>query len=631
MTSIKKIANLAGVSISTVSKIINNKADDISQETINRVLETVKKYNYTPYGLPRNTVQNRNLIIALVFKKMQNSSLIINGLIECLNNNGYSLMLFDSNDSEETEKMNISKILSKNLDGIIWEPISSNSLLLLPQINKANIKTIFINSPEVSAYNYSIDYKQMGYLATQTLINKGHTNISCFIKRNSLRSKAVFLGYRQCLFDNNINFIDDFVIYNDEPFIDIFKTKNITAMVCSHYSITEELLQQLKVIHISIPLELSLISLRDDVRENMDISSISTIKIPNYQFGEFIGEKIVALCEQKEVSNNSFVFEPKIENLYTIDIPFSMRNSKIIVVGSINVDNILYVDDFPIPGKTKTASECILMPGGKGLNQAIGVSMLGKEVTLIGKIGKDAGGNFVCQSLASHGVDISSIISSHDVKTGKAYIYIDKTGDSTITVAKGANTSFYPSDVKQNMKLFENAKYCLLQSEIPMETVREAMKIAQFYGSRVIFKPSTIETMDDSDFKMIDVFIPNRNEALQLSNKNNIEDAADYFISKGIKTLIITLGENGTYLRTQGLQKYYKAPNVDVIDTTGASDAFISALASKLLENNDIDTAINYAIIAAGFCISKFGVSNSLIDNKTLNFLMAQSKANRSK
>ena len=619
MISIKEIADLTGVSISTVSKIINNKSDDISQETINRVLDAVKKYNYTPYGLPRNSTQTRSLVIALILKRFLNASLFVKGVIQALNQEGYSLLLFDSSDSEETEKMNISKAISKNVDGVIWEPVSDNNISLLNELKNTNLKLVLINSPYKYENSYSIDFKEIGYLATQTLINAGHTRIACYNKHSSLKSVNFLLGYKQCLFNNNIQFNDDLVFYDNKPYLDNLKTKDFSAIVCSHYKITERIIEQLKKSNFSIPLDISIITSHDYVVDSTDIPNISIIRIPNFKFGEFIGNQIVSLCELKTGSSELFSYKPKIENYSTIDIPYDQRKPKIIVVGSINIDNILYLDEFPTPGKTKTASECILMPGGKGLNQAIGVSMLKKEVTLIGKVGKDPEGNFVCQSLASHNIDTTSVITAPNIKTGKAYIFINAVGDSTITVAKGANDNFYPTDITENAHLFENAKFCLLQSEIPMETVREAMKTAKKYGTKIIFKPSTIKKMENSDYKLVDIFVPNKNEALQLSGASTIEDSAKYFVSKGITTLIITLGKDGVYLETPKVKKYYDAPKVDVIDTTGASDAFISALSSKLLEDIDIDQAIKYAIIAAGFCISKFGVSNSLIDKDTLD------------
>lgn len=623
MISIKEIAKLSGVSITTVSKIINNKADDISQETKEKVLEIVKQYNYTPYGIPRNNTKTKSFTIGLLLKKMYNTNLIINGLVETLNKHGYTLMLFDSEESLERESQNLSKISFQNLDGLIWEPISPKSLEHVDILKNCNTKIIYIDPTLQQADSYYMDYCKIGYHATETLIDMGHTKIGCYLKRNSLRSEMVLHGFKQCLFDHNLLFSIDMVMYSDKFNPSDLKNKGITALISSHFALTQELYPKIESLNISIPEELSLISLRDDVREGLNIFNVSTIKIPNHEFGLFIGNKIVALCESKE-NIDSFELIPTLESKRSIDIPYGSRKPKITVVGSINIDNILYLEQFPTPGNTQFASEYVILPGGKGLNQAVGVSMLKKDVTLIGKVGKDTEGSLVFKTLSDHSIDTQSIITNSSVKTGKAFIVINREGDSIVAITEGANSSLSLADVHNQSKHFDNTGICLLQTEVPIEVVKEAASIAKHHNARTILKPSTIEMMYDEDYKNIDIFIPNRKEALRLSCKGTIEEAAEYFLTKGVDTVIITLDEEGAYLCTKDTKQYYEAPQVDVIDTTGGSDAFISTLAVMLLDNNSLDTAIKAATIAAGFCISKFGVSNSMIDQKTLERYLVQ-------
>ncbi|MBE6113582.1 MAG: LacI family DNA-binding transcriptional regulator [Erysipelotrichaceae bacterium] len=627
MISIKEIAKLSGVSITTVSKIINNKADDISQETKEKVLAIVKKYNYTPYGIPRNSAKTKSFTIGLLLKKMYNTNLIITGLVETLNKHGYTLMLFDSEESLERELQNLSKISHQNLDGLIWEPISSESLENIDILKNCNTKIMYIDPSKQLPNSYYIDYSKLGYHAAQTLIDLGHTKIGCYLKRKSLRSEMVLHGFKQCLFEHSILLSPDMVIYSDRFIPNDIKAKGITALISSHFALTQELHSQLEKINASIPEELSLLSLRDDVREGLNIFNVSTIKIPNYEFGMFIGDKIISLCESKD-SDNTEEFEliPMIESNRSLDIPYYLRKPKITVVGSINIDNILYLEQFPTPGNTQFASECVILPGGKGLNQAIGVSMLKKDVTLIGKVGKDNEGGLVFKTLSDHSIDTHCIIANSTVKTGKAFIVINRDGESIIAVTEGANSSLSPIDIRDLSKEFDNTGICLLQTEVPIEVVKEAAKIAKQNKAITILKPATIEMMFDEDYQNIDIFVPNRKEAIRLSGKQTIEEAAEYFLTKGIDTVIITLDEDGAYLCTKESKSYYNAPQVDVIDTTGGSDAFISTLAVMLLENNSMDVAIKAATIAAGFCISKFGVSNSMIDQKTLERFLVQRK-----
>jgi len=619
MISIKEIAKLSNVSITTVSKIVNNKADDISQETIDKVLKIVKQYNYTPYGISRNHSAQKSFTIGLLLKKMYNINMIINGIIQVLNQCGYTLMLLDSDDSLEMEAKNLSKIAHHNLDGLIWEPVCEESLGNLSILKNCNTKILYIEFPSKQENCYFIDYQKIGYFAASALIQKGHTKIGCVIRSQSRRSLNVASGFRQCLFDNNIPFSPQMIIPFDKFQSAILQTEGFSALISSHFSVTQKLMPLLEQLNISIPYDLSLLSLRDDVREGMNLTDISTIKIPYFEFGMFAGEKIVSLCEAKEAGDNAnFDFSPAIESYSSIDIPHEMRLPKITVVGSINMDNTIYLDQFPMSGMTSYARECITLPGGKGLNQAIGVARQKKEVTLIGKIGKDAEGSLVCKTLSDNGIETSSLIANSQVKTGKAFIIVDKSGDSIVTVMEGANSSLKPEDVTNYEKFFENTGICLLQTEIPIAVVREAARIAKSCHAITILKPASIDKMEDADYENIDIFVPNRKEALRLSGCETIEDAAEYFLSKGLKTIIITLDKDGALLKTPDTMKYYEAPKVDVIDATGGSDAFISTFAAKLLDHYGLDKSIKAANIAAGFCISKFGVSNSMIDYSSL-------------
>lgn len=627
MVSIKEIARLSNVSTTTVSKIINNKAEDISQETIDKVLKIVKQYNYTPYGLSRNNSAQKTFTIGLLLKKMYNTNLIINGLLEVLNQSGYTLMLLDSNESMEKEAQNLSRISLKNLDGLIWEPVCEESLANLDILKNCSTKIIYIDSFRHQDNHYCIDYHKIGYFATASLIEKSHTKIGCVIRKGSRRSEEVAAGFKQCLFDNNIPFSPKMIFSLDALHPDLLQEEAFSALISSHLSITQELTVLLEQMNISIPYDLSLLSLRDDVREALTTADLSTIKIPHDKFGTYIGNKIISLCEAKETNTSqNFDFVPSIDSMKSIDIPRDMRRPKITVVGSINIDNTIFLNQFPTAGITSYAREAVSLPGGKALNQAIGASMQKKEVTLIGKIGKDSAGSIICKTLAGHGIETASLITDIHTETGKAFILVEKGGDSIITILEGANSSLTPEDITSRAKYFENTGICLLQTEIPIESVREAARIAKSYHATTILKPASIDAMEDRDYENIDIFVPNQKESLRLSKKEHVEDAAAYFLSKGVGTVIITLDKNGALLRTKDTLKYYDAPAVDVIDATGGSDAFISTLGVKLLENLDLDKAIQAASIAAGFCISKFGVSNSMIDNATLESCLNQER-----
>ena len=631
MITIKDIAKLSGVSITTVSKIVNNKADDISQETIDRVLDVVKKHNYHPYSKALKKPVSKTMSIVVLLRNMDYTNSLIEGILDYFNKNGYSMFLYNSSDDLNKERENISKIINKEFDGILWQPVSEESLSSKELLQEKTSNTIYMDALiDVEGINYYIDFSKLAYFCTEELIKLNHINIACLIKNmDSVRSKMTAEGFKNCLFDYNIPFKEEMIVNYDDFDYDKFKTNNITAILTSHFYIAKRIYEIFEINKVHIPSDISIISLYDDERNSIDINNISSIKIPKYDFGYFVGKEIVSLCENKEYKPSVFSFSPALESYCSLSAPYYSRLPKITVVGSINIDNIIYLDEFPTPGNTQIASECIQTVGGKALNQATGVRMLKKEVSIIGKLGKDNEATAVRKHLIDKGVDVSHLIFDEKVQTGKAYITINQLGESTIAVAKGANNTITSKDIRNEISAFDNVGVCLLQSEIPLDTLREAAKIAKERKAITIFKPATIKSLEDKYYKNIDIFVPNRNEALLLSNKKTIEEAADYFYNKGIKNIIITLDKDGTLLKNKDGIKYYKSEETNVIDATGGSDAFISALACQLIDSKDIDYAIKAANIASAYCISKFGVSNSMIDCDTLQRMIEQKNIGR--
>ena len=204
--------------------------------------------------------------------------------------------------------------------------------------------------------------------------------------------------------------------------------------------------------------------------------------------------------------------------------------------------------------------------------------------------------------------------------TGKAYIYIEESGESAISVLAGANINLTPACIQQRQHLFKNAGCCLISTELTNETTLEAAKTARKYGAKTFLKPTVIKTMPEELCSCIDFFIPNKYEASLLSPPecSTIEEQAEYFFRQGIPNIIITLGSRGCYLKTEDTARYFPAADFTAIDTTGGADAFISCLASCLTDGCSLEKSIRIANYAAGFCISRQGVVPALVDRTTL-------------
>ena len=182
-----------------------------------------------------------------------------------------------------------------------------------------------------------------------------------------------------------------------------------------------------------------------------------------------------------------------------------------------------------------------------------------------------------------------------------------------------------PGDITKNHCLFEHAGYCLIQTELPDDTVLAACLAARTYGVKTILKPSARHSIRPDILKNVDILVPNLDEINEICpQESKLENQAEYFLNMGISTVIVTLGKNGCYMRTASEEMYLPAENFLSIDNTGAGDAFISALASYLLYGYEMKDAIRIANLAAGFSVTRRGVAPALIDKNTLEAYVRQ-------
>ena len=230
--NIKEIAQLAGVSPSTVSKILNQKDESISQETRERVLKTVKEYHYTPYACV--SPPQKTWTIGILLSVSPSFDPALNGIIQIAQTNGYSTLVYNSYSDAEQELKNITSLCKNNVDGIIWEPVNKQSLEYASYIQEKNIQflTVGKNGGDSSLV---LPYEEFAYLLTQELIDAGHRNIACILKEG--RRVSPFLkGYKRSLFDNQITLDDELIFYEfSDTLLHKINQHEISGIICSHY------------------------------------------------------------------------------------------------------------------------------------------------------------------------------------------------------------------------------------------------------------------------------------------------------------------------------------------------------------------------------------------------------------
>ena len=616
--NIKEIAKLAGISVSTVSKIVNGKDENISQETREKVLKIVKEYHYAPYSNIK-TDAHRSFLIGVLLSKENNANLL-RGISDAASKNGYSIVLCSSAMDNETELKNITVLCNQNIDAVIWDRVNEDSSKLLKYFSEKRIPVYTIDYfPNISAYNFRIDYYSLGYQATKVLIDYKHKKIGCLIKGNDKKAEYFTEGYKNCLYDHGIPYNRNLFQTCDEGFsISDMQLHNMSGVICNNLSIASEVYRQAITHHHKIPNDLSIISLGQEPLSGLMIPPLTVLEEPYYEFGKFICQNIVTMLEKKDTDIKSFNYKVK-ENGQSVTFPSNLQNRKIVVVGSINIDVIVNVSDFPDTGKTVLADSCVTVPGGKGANQAVGAAKLGADVYLIGRIGKDHDGAVLYDAMNSNYVNMKCVKEDNTAGTGKAYINVKNSGESGIIVYSGANGNLSRRDIDENADVFEGAKFCLLQTEIPYKAVEYAAKIAKEKEVKVILKPAAVKELRRSLLERVDIFLPNEQEAnLLCPQQIKLEEKAQYFLDQGVKTVIITLGHRGCYFRDSHSSLYFSSADFAPVDTTGAADAFASALAVYLADGYDMIASIKYATYAAGLSVTRQGVQQALVDRTTL-------------
>lgn len=633
--TIKEFAQLAGVSISTVSKVMNQKDDSISNETRQHVLSLAKQYNYKSYG-SISTTQTRSMVIGVLLRNTNELNMMVSGILATASELGYSVLIYDSADSLETERKNLTLFIHNGIDGLIWEPISEESLTHAPQLERENIPYIFIQPPQDTSIDSSflitdvpsIDFLAMGYLATKELIDAGHIEIACLLLDGN-RTEGFFEGYRRCLYEHNIPFNDSLVFHYESGLpIARIAAHAFSGMIISHYAVALELYKEIVTLRYSIPYDLSIISLRNDARMNSSYPPISTLTIPHLAYGNKLGECLISHLEKKTFD----ITEPipvALDNSDSIDIPYCKRSKRVLSIGCINIDNYLNFDVLPCSGKTVTTSEAATYLGGRCLNEAIGLAKLGHTACIIGRVGNDIDADTVFAKISEYQIDPMGMQRTRNKKTGQAYIFVQRDGESMISVMSGANNLLSEDDLVRSERLFDNASYCMLQMGIPLHVTLKAAEMAKKHGLITVLKPSSCTSISTELLRYTDILVPNAEELHEICKglcpeSASTKEKVNVLQSYGVDTVIVTAGSAGCYIKHQDLDHHIPAEHFISVDSSGASDAFISALVAYLLYGYDVVTAAKIATYAAGFSITKQGVSPALIDKDTLEAYILQ-------
>jgi ribokinase len=292
-------------------------------------------------------------------------------------------------------------------------------------------------------------------------------------------------------------------------------------------------------------------------------------------------------------------------------------SGRVVVVGSVNVDLVVRSERLPSPGETVTGGTFEQHPGGKGGNQAVAAARLGVAVRMIGAVGADSFGLEAQAALVKAHVDTTSLITDPPNATGIALILVDATGENVISVASGANAAFTAEALEREMDGLGSltGDLVLVSNELAPATVAAALQAAREAGARTIYNPAPAEGIEVGWLKLVDILTPNKGELTLLAGVASagggvVQAARSLSVGEAV---VVTLGAEGALVVPRdGAEWSVPAVAVDVLDTTGAGDAFNGALAASLASGRSLDEAVRRAVAAGSLATTRVGAREGM-------------------
>ncbi|QIN82423.1 ribokinase [Rubrobacter tropicus] len=288
----------------------------------------------------------------------------------------------------------------------------------------------------------------------------------------------------------------------------------------------------------------------------------------------------------------------------------------VFVMGSINQDLVLKVERRARPGETVTDAVLSTHNGGKGANQAAAAALLGASVVFLGRVGDDGFGDPLVRALGDKGVDTSLVEESEGTSTGTAFITVTADGENAITVAPGANRSLTPQDVEDARGAIGGSRVLVAQMEIPRETVRRAVEVAGEEGTRMLINLAPPFEVPRAVLEGVDPLVVNEHEAAFLLGEK-VEGWTARWTPPEAALARPEVSRrhgraDGAVLAEKGATRHVPAPRAEVVDTTGAGDAFVGALAFRLAREDTLEQAVAYAVRAGAAAVTKEGAQGAL-------------------
>lgn len=636
--TIKDIAQLAGVSIATVSKVLNNKDHDISDETRAKITKIISEHNYIPYRqvVERMSVKTDTIGLMIMDRMNSFSKEFIRGVEDASYQAEISVITYNTDGDSSKEQKCFEILQERNVDGILFVPSVNEENNELVYSVEEDLPVVIIGQTkgEVDNSKISLDYKQGVYEAVVSLLKRSHKRIGYICGSLSTLIEAEKLeGYKKALYDHNVAY-DNKLIFESASTNgktggyeggNHLLSLGVTAIVTSNDLIACGVYMAAQERSVHIPDDLSVIGFGNTDICDLILPSLSSVAYPLYDMGYAAAVALISRIRRHDEPDlgsyePTLVLRSSVAEAPSLDL---VPKERIVIVGSLNMDIIMRVPHIPKVGETIFARGIKSAAGGKGANQAVGAGKLGGKVHMIGRVGSDMYGRELYNGLLKSGVDASGVVFDDMLPTGNAYIHVSDNGDNSIVVNPGANSRLSREQVQEYEWIFGQVTYCLVQMEIPAETISYVAEVCRRNEVKLIVKPAPAHHFKPQQIRDCFLIVPNETELdLLIPGEYSIEEKAYQLLEMNCEHVIVTLGERGCLLINKDTKQYFAAADFNAVDTTAASDSFISGLTVALAAGKPMAEAIRFGILAAGITVSREGAQPSLPDDETMRIYM---------
>lgn len=625
--TIKDIAIAANVSQATVSRIINHKDENISQETRERVLRIIQENGYVPYAKIRNRILSQTRSIGLVVPTLNSSFYVqfASEMQQLARQHNYSLVLALNSGSADAEEATLNDFFRNQTDGVVIISASKPGLRILREMYSQGVGIVAVDhfakaTPVPHLYRDSTEIARM---CTQFLLENNCHQIGLVLRSDCPQElcDAIVSGYSAAITAASVPLRRNYILRQDGAFLENFRgmaDTGLDGIVCQDADLARMVSTAAINDDLRIPEDLSLVSMEDAMDAADRIPSLTAASSDVAKIARMAFDCLLSQLEHMPLPFSS----------QKIECPIQIRNSvrsrrntnpRILVAGYLNTDILLQAPDLPQIGKTQVAAHLADCTGGKGANQAYGIGKLGGNVCLLGRLGSDRRGRYIYENLAQAGVKMDGVSYHPSLPTGTAYISLYPEGKSSVLIDPGANATLDAAYILQNEALLQQADYCLAQTDIPIESVRQLHDLCRKHHVSLVLNWSYGVRLPDELFSGLYVLIIKDQEWQKMHPQFQSQgQCAEHYLSLGVDNVIFTSKGSHCHWYYPNGNQFFHGYSYPSLDETGTSDVFTGCLITLLCEGIPMAKAISGATWAAAYSTTKLGVQNGFPDRKLL-------------